>query len=508
MAESSGSRIGKVYLVGAGPGDPGLLTLRGAECLARGEVVFYDYLVNPALLDHAAAGARLVRLGHHSQGRTLEQEEINHLVIAAAREGRTVVRLKGGDPDVFARTAEEVGALAAAGIPYETVPGVTAGLAAGGYAEIPLTHADHSSCVALVTGQERRDKDGPALDYSALAQFPGTLVFYMGIRSAKQWSQALIDAGRSPETPVAIVQRATCPNQDVDRCTLGTVTDTIRSRHIRPPAITVVGHVAHLGPAVSWFAARPLFGQTVLVTRPRHQAAALCNRLTELGAHVLVQPMIEIAPPDDWRSVDEALARLNTYDWLVFSSANGVRYLLDRLMAGGGDMRRLAGVRLAAIGPGTAESLAEWKLHADLVPTEYRAEALAEALATEAPGKRILLARASRGREVLAERLMAAGATVDQVVVYASRDVEQLEENVQAAVDEGTIDWISVTSSAIGRSAVRLLGPALGEAKAASISPITSQVLRGLGCEPVAEAAQYTIEGLVEALLNAENREK
>ncbi|MDD4270755.1 MAG: uroporphyrinogen-III C-methyltransferase [Pirellulales bacterium] len=503
MIEPEPSQTGHVYLVGAGPGDPGLLTLRGMECLARAELVLYDYLVNPAVLAHARESAELVCLGHHRQCRRMDQGEVNRRMIQAAAEGRIVVRLKGGDPGVFGHAGEETAALRAAGISYEIVPGVTAVLAAAGCAEIPITHGEHSSSVALVTGQERRAKASPALDYGALAMFPGTLVFYMGIRSAAPWSEALIRRGKPEQTPVAIVRRCSLPDQLVVRCTLGTVADVIREQKLRPPAVIIVGPVAAIAPDESWFSARPLFGRTVLVTRPRRQAASLCNRFAELGARVLVQPMIEIAPPPDWAAVDDALDRLEDFDWLVFSSANGVRCLLQRVCATR-DLRRLGSIRLAAIGPGTSDELAAWRLRADLVPGQYRAEALAEALADQASGKRFLLARASRGREVLAERLEQAGGRVEQVVVYSSNDVARLDPEVKRAAEEGRIDWITLTSSAIARSAVRWMGRRLGGAKPVTISPITSSALRDMGGEPAAEATEYTIEGVVRAVLLAE----
>lgn len=504
MAQNRNKKLGRVYLVGAGPGDPGLITLRGVACLGRADVVLYDYLVDPRVLCHARDGAEVVCLGHHSRQRTVQQNEIHERMIEAAENGQTVVRLKGGDPDVFGKSAEETEALRSAGIPYEIVPGVTAALAAGGYAEVPLTHGDHSSCLAFVTGQERRHKKGPALDYPALADFPGTLVFYMGIRSAANWSQALMLGGKSPDTPVAIVRRCTHPDQTVVRCTLGTVAEVIRNMRVRPPAITIVGSVAGMGPDLSWFAARPLFGRTVLVTRPRHQAAALCERLNELGARVLIQPTIEIKPCKDWTPVDGALAKLDQFDWLVFSSANGVEHLLGRLFSVGRDLRALGEIKLAAIGPGTADALAAWHLRTDLVPNEFRAEALADSLAPHVAERRVLLARASRGREVLAERLQQAGADVSQVVVYESADVRLADPEVLRSLSDGQVDWVTVTSSAIAQSAARLFGADLGHVKLASISPITSDALRGLGCEPTVEATDYTMDGVVDAILRAE----
>ena len=496
---------GKVYLVGAGPGDPGLITLRGVQCLARADVVLYDYLANPRILQHARSGAELVCLGRHGQGRLWSQAEINARLVQSAREGKTVVRLKGGDPAVFARAAEEVEALTAAGVAFEIVPGITAALAVSSYAGIPLTHRDRASAVALVTGQQKDDGSGEQepLDYPALARFPGTLVFYMGVTTARHWVAELIAAGKPPGTPAAIVRRCSWPDQAEWHCKLSEIPEVLAAHQVRPPVLVVVGDAVSLALVPHWFASRPLFGERILVTRPLEQAGSLRESLEELGAEVLVQPAIEITPPEDWAPVDAALQRLPDYDWLVFSSANGVRYLLDRLESGGGDLRRLGQVRLAAIGPGTAEELARYRLKADLLPDEFRAESLAASLANEAQGKRFLLIRASRGREVLAEDLSRAGGTVEQVVVYQSRDVTSPEASIEQSLREGRIQWITVTSSAIARSLAALFGEHLRKARLASISPITSDVLRQVGFEPAVEARQYTMEGLVEAILQA-----
>jgi len=518
MNQSQGGRPGKVYLVGAGPGDPRLITVRGVECLGRADLVLYDCEVNPAILRHAGPSAEVVCLGQsrsRGDGAETSQEQIIARMVDAARQGKTVVYIKGGDPEVFSHNSGQTEALAAAGIAFETVPGVTAALAAAGYAGIPVTHGRYASAVALVTARQQRDASGPPLDYGALAAFPGTLIFYMGLETAQEWSQALIARGKRPETPVAIVGRCSWPDQQTIRCTLGTLCRVIAEQEVRRPTVIIVGEVVSLAPEVSWFAARELFGQRVLLTRPRDQVGPLCERLEELGAEVLVQPAIRIGDPPDWAPVDAALARLDQYDWLVFSSANGVCYLLERLFHRGGDLRRLGQVRLAAIGPATAEELRRYHLQADVVPGEYRAEALADELvgrcgsvrSTAGPTvgstatPRFLLARASRGREVLAEQLTAAGAAVEQIVVYSSTDVEQAEEEVAAAMSAGRIDWVTVTSSAIARSLVAMFGEQLRGCKLASISPITSETLRQLGHEPAAEATEYTTEGLVEAIL-------
>lgn len=495
---------GRVYLVGAGPGDPGLITLRGVECLRRADLVLYDYLVNPQVLEHAAPQAELVCLGSHAQGRIWPQEEVNLRMVAEAGAGKTVVRLKGGDPAVFARSAEELAALAQARIDFEIVPGITAALASASYAGIPLTHRDAASAVALVTGHEA-DKEAPGLDYTALASFPGTLVFYMGITTARHWTDALLAAGKPPETPAVIVRRCTWPDQQAIHCALAEVADIVAEKKLRPPALVIVGAAAAREASTSWFIARPLNGQKIVVTRPRGQCKPLRSRLAELGAEVLVQPAIEVGPPDIWQAVDAAIARLAEFDWLVFSSANGVEFFLGRLLAAHGDMRKLGGIRLAAIGPGTAEALAAYHLKVDLVPPEYRAESLADVLADETARGRVLLVRASRGRELLAERLAEGGATVEQVVAYTSRDVKQADESVREWLRHGRISWITVTSSAIARSLAAMFGDDLRRTRLASISPVTSATLREVGFEPAVEAEVYTTEGLVEALLRSEN---
>ncbi|MEX0642120.1 MAG: uroporphyrinogen-III C-methyltransferase [Pirellulales bacterium] len=502
-ADIGHSNIGRVYLVGAGPGDPGLITLRGVECLSRADVVLYDYLVNPHILRHAPQ-AECISLGQHGRGRIWSQQEINERMIAEARRGHTVVRLKGGDPAVFARAAEETTALQAAGVPFELVPGITAALAAASYAGIAFTHRDWSSAVALVTAQQQDDAPQSALDYGALAAFPGTLVFYMGVTTAHDWTARLIEGGMPAETPSAIIRRCSFPDQQVIRVPLVQVAQAIDDAHLRPPVIVVVGQAALGDEALDWFSRRPLFGRRILVTRPQQEATSLGTRLAELGAEVLYHEAIVISDPADWSEVDAALARLDEYHWLVFSSATGVRMLLDRLAATGQDVRRLGGVRIAAIGPGTAEELARYRLRADLVPDEYRAEALADALAPQAAGKRFLLARASRGREVLAERLRAAGATVDQVVVYLSTDPPAAEPQIVEKLVAARIDWTTVTSSAIARSLVTLFGDELKKTKLVSISPVTSAALVELGCAPHAEAKAYTMAGVVEAILAAE----
>lgn len=498
---SRDSTRGKVYLVGAGPGDPELITARGLRSLAQADLVLYDYLANPRLLENCPR-AEQICLGRHGQGKLWSQDQINDRILQAARAGQTVVRLKAGDPGIFARFAEETEALDAAGVEYEVVPGITAAMAVASYCGIPLTHRDLSSAVAFVTGQQKEgDEHAAPLDYRALASFPGTLVFYMGVTTARHWTSELMAGGKSPRTPVALVRRCTWPDQETLVCRLEEVADKLGERHLRPPVLAIVGDVAAHAASATWFNKRPLFGTRILVTRPADQARELRSALETLGAEVLLQPAIEIAPPDDWGAVDAALARLDQFDWLVFSSANGVCAVLERILSTGRDIRRLGAIKLAAIGPGTAAELERFYLKADLIPDEFRAENLADVLAGQGRGARFLLVRASRGREVLAERLLAAGAEVQQIVAYQSCDVNRPNSEVAAAMASSRIDWITVTSSAIARSLAAMFGEDLRNARLASISPITSQALRELGFEPAAEAAEYTMAGVVQAVL-------
>jgi uroporphyrinogen III methyltransferase/synthase len=486
--------------------------------LRQADAVLYDYLVNPAILRHARADCRLICLGRHRRHeggaasggeRIWPQAEINEQIVQLARAGQRIVRLKGGDPAIFGRLAEEVAALEATGIEYEIVPGITAAQAAGPYAGVWITQRDVASAVAFITGHEGDSPDPPPLDYAALAAFPGTLVFYMGVTTARMWTAALVAAGKPARTPAVIVRRCSWPDQVTIRCTLGTIADAIEASRIRPPVAIIVGDVAvtAASPEMTWFTRRRLFGKRILLTRPIDRTDALFQPLAQFGADCLVQPAITIGPPPDWQPVDAALTRLSEFDWLVFSSVNGVQFLLDRLLESGRDLRHLAGVKLAAIGPGTAEELAKYHLHVDDQPAEvYRAEALAELLAKDARGKGFLLARASRGREVLAETLRAAGGHVEQVVVYSSTDVEKADPQIAAALKAGHIDWITITSSAIARSLAKMFGQDLHQAKIGSISPVTSATLGELGFKPATEAARYTMEGVVDAILAYEGR--
>ncbi|APW59539.1 uroporphyrinogen-III C-methyltransferase [Paludisphaera borealis] len=497
---------GIVYLIGAGPGDPGLMTLRGADRLGRAEVVVFDHLASARLLDLAPASALRICAGKSVGHCTLDQNEINQTLVEHAQAGKVVVRLKGGDPLVFGRGSEEAAVLRRHGIPFEIVPGVTAGVGATAYAGIPVTCRGAASAVAFVTGHSDPEASAgrSGVDWPALARFPGTLVVYMGVTHLDAICRTLIREGKPSGTPAAIVESGSLPSQRVVAGTLESITSLARERHVRPPALLVVGEVVARRGELEWFESLPLFGQRIVVTRPRDEAARSASALEALGAEVVVAPTVEIRQIADSGPLDAAIDRLGDYDWLVFTSVNGVRSFLERLFERGKDLRALGGVKLAAIGPSTAEALDRFHLRADLIPPSFRSESLAESLAGVAAGSRILLARADRGRTILKDELSRL-ADVDQVAVYQNADADQLPDSLIDRIMDGSIDWITLSSSAItARLHALLPEPArrkIGrEIKLASISPITTQAAANLGWTVAAEASTYTWDGLIEAM--------
>jgi uroporphyrinogen III methyltransferase/synthase len=496
---------GIVSLVGAGPGDPGLLTRRGADVLATAEVVVYDHLVHPRLLDLAPASAQKIFAGKRAGHFVLSQEEINELLVRHGREGRRVVRLKGGDPLVFGRGAEEAEHLHAHGVAFRIVPGVTAGVGVTAYAGLPITHRHAASAVAFVTGHDDPDGAPSRIDWPALARFPGTLVFYMGFRKLDRLCRVLIRDGKPEATPAALVQSGTLAGQAVVVGTLRDLPDRVAAAGLGPPALLIVGEVVAHRPALAWFETLPLFGQRIVLTRPRAEADHSAADLEALGAEVLVAPTVEIRPLDDPAPLDRALGRLAEFDWLVFTSGNGVRHFLDRLLQNGRDLRALGHLKLAAIGPTTAEALAGSFLRADLVPDEFRSEALADALRPCVAGRRVLLARADRGRVVLREELERV-AQVEQVAVYRNADVESLPPGIVERIAGGTVDWITLTSSALAERLHALLPEEARrrvgrDVLLASLSPVTTATAGRLGWPVAVEAAHATWDGLVQALI-------
>lgn len=495
-----------VYLVGAGPGNPGLLTLRAAEVLGRADVVIHDKLVPLRLLDHASASAERICITDLPGCHPERWPHIHEVMIEKARQGKVVVRLKGGDPFIFGRGGEEAEALANAGIPFECVPGVTAALGAASFAGIPLTHRSHASAIALITGHENLAKPGTSLDWAALARFPGTLAIYMGISRLAQITQALLENGKDPATPAAVVHRASTGEQITIDSTLAELPQAVLGSGVSAPAIIVIGTVVGLRSKLTWFEQRPLFGKRIVVTRPERQAGELVRKLEDLGAIPYVLPAVAIREPADWAPVDRALERLGEFHWIVFTSANGVDYFLRRLRHNGKDLRALANVKLAAIGPGTVEALRRHFLEADLVPAVFRSEELASALKPRVTGQRVLLARADRGRDVLRQEL-AEVAQVEQVAVYSQADAVDPESEILDCLRRGEIDFVTFTSSNIAQAFLHALDETCrrrihsGEVRLISISPVTSGKIAELGFPVAAEAKEYTSQGLLEALV-------
>ncbi len=499
---------GIVYLVGAGPGDPGLITVKGLECIGRADVVIYDRLVNPQLLTIAREGAELIYVGKSVHHHALPQEEINALLVRKAQEGKTVTRLKGGDPFLFGRGGEEAEALAQAGIPFEVVPGVTSAIAAPAYAGIPVTHRDYTSTFAVVTGHEDPTKEASNIEWAKLATGVGTLVFLMGVGNLPLIVGELLKHGRPPDTPVAIIRWGTEARQETVTASLRDIVDRAQDAGIKPPGVIVVGDVVNLRERLRWFDTKPLFGKRVLVTRSREQASVLSGRLRELGAEPVEFPTIKIAPPQDFGPLDEAIEGLSSYDWVIFTSANGVKSFMQRLLVRGRDVRALAGVKLAAIGPATAGELERLSLRVGYMPQRYVAEAIAEGIGDVA-GARILLPRADLARPSLVQGLEAKGAVVDEVIAYRTLSREPSEEIKRILLD-GKIDIVTFTSSSTVRNLASALEAEVGKgwqaalerAIIACIGPITAETAAELGIKVDVVAEEHTIKGLVGSIVN------
>jgi uroporphyrinogen III methyltransferase/synthase len=506
------ARAGIVYLVGAGPGDPGLMTARSLELIASADAIFHDRLIPPGALDGAREDAELVYVGKAPGRPSVPQDEIAERLIEAARAGKSVVRLKGGDPFVFGRGGEEGEALRAAGVEFEVVPGVTAGVAAAAYAGIPVTHRDDASAVAFVTGHEDPEKPESAIDWQALARFPGTLVFYMGVKRLAANAAALIEAGRDADEPAAAIERGTMAGQRSVVATLGTLAGAVEREGVSAPALIAVGPVVARRESLAWLERRPLHGRRVVVTRARAQASGLAATVRELGAEVVELPAIRIEPRIGAEEVRRAVEGIGDYSLICVTSPNGAHLLFEALEAAGLDARALGGAKpqqgdedgagavVAAIGPGTALALKEHGVSADVVPERFVAEELVEALAgIDVSGRRVLVARAAEARDVLPEALRERGAEVDVVALYETVRESPGEAAVAAAQ---SADYVTFTSS----STVRNLTEALGErfprgARIVSIGPITSEAARDAGLEVHVEAERHDVDGLLAALL-------
>lgn len=497
----------KVVLVGAGPGDPGLLTIRGREELARADTVVYDALADARLLAYARKDAELIYVGKIAGQHSLPQEEINQLLVSKAQEGKNVVRLKGGDPYIFGRGGEEGEFVAAAGIPFEEVPGISSAIAAPAYAGIPLTHRDFVSSVMLITGHEKPDKKQSAHNWRAFVETGATLVFVMGMRNLASICASLLEAGMNPAMPAAVIYRGATPMQ---RTIVASLQDLPQAAaQLANPAIIVIGRVVNLRESLDWFSQKPLLGRNIVVTRAREQASGLIARLADLGASVLECPAIEIAPLADYSECDAALANLAAYGWLIFTSVNGVKYFWQRLQKAGMDSRSLCNCRVAAIGPATAAALLQVGIRADLEPESYVAEALAaELIAREGDrlnGMRILLPRALKARSVLPDELVRAGAIVDVLPVYQAIPAKGMIAEVKELLDQDKLDCIAFASSSTVENFLDLL-PASELARhsgtiLAAIGPITAATLKKHGLSAQIQPETFTIPALVQAIV-------
>ncbi len=508
-SETTTLRPGKVFLVGAGPGDPGLLTLKAKQCIQEAHVVIYDYLANRTFLQYASENAEIIYVGKKGGDHTMKQEDINALIIEKTANGKTVVRLKGGDPFIFGRGGEEAQELIKAGVPFEVVPGVTSAISVPAYAGIPLTHRDYTATVAFVTGHEDPTKEKSNIRWDKLATAAGTLVFLMGVGNIAKIADRLIACGRSSLTPAAVIRRGTMSDQLTVTGTLENIAERTGNAGIRPPAIIVVGEVVTLREELNWFETKPLFGKRIIVTRAREQASGFLQELASLGAECIEFPTIQVIPPDSWEPLDRAIEHLSDYAWVLFTSPNGVKFFLERLHFHGKDVRELKGIRIGAIGPKTAEKWRRLGIVPDLVPAEYRAEAIVDAFKKmENPPGRILLPRAAKAREVLPEDLKKMGFDVDVVPAYQTVKPDHDTAMVAEMLREGRIHMVTFTSSSTVTNFLsmmdrydRTLRDSLTGVSIACIGPVTAKTAEENGLSVKLTPKEYTIDSLTEAIL-------
>ncbi len=501
------NKKGKVYLVGAGPGDPGLITVKGRECIERADVIVYDYLASPSLLKYAKKESEIIYVGKKGGDHTLSQDGINALITEKAGEGLIVTRLKGGDPFIFGRGAEEAEVLIENGISFEVVPGVTSAIAAPAYAGIPLTHRTFTSTVAFVTGHEDPEKEESGINWEALAKGIGTIVFLMGVKNLPNIVLRLMDHGMPSDTTVALVRWGTTPKQTSVAGTLGNIIECVKAAGLKSPAVIVVGNVVKLKEKMDWFEKRPLFGKRIVVTRAREQASDLVGILSAHGAECLEFPTIKVEPADDCGPLDKAIENLSTYDWLIFTSVNGVSFFFKRFFASGRDMRSFNKIKTAVIGPATSEKLFSYGLKSDIIPESYRAESVVDAFRNvNLKEKRILLPRAEEARVILPEELVKMGASVDEITAYKTTAVTDESANLIKELKNKNIDLITFTSSSTVKNFAALL-PAdivedlMKDVTIAAIGPITADTAKEMGFKVSIISESFTIPGLCDAIL-------
>ena len=496
---------GKVVLVGAGPGDVGLLTLNGKHWLQKADVVLYDHLVNPEMIRFTKKSAEMIYVGKKEGVASIEQEQINQLLISKAREDKIVVRLKGGDPFIFGRGGEEIQAIQTAGIPFIIVPGVTSVTGVAAYAGIPLTHRHLSSTLSIITGSNEKNQGDIHIDWEKIAARSGTLVFLMGARKLPKIVEKLIHFGKNPDTPIAVVQWGTTARQKTWIGTLATIVEISAKDKILPPALTIIGEVVSLKSTIEWYEHLPLFGKTIVVTRKGDQANSMIDRLHELGAEPFFFPVIETIAPDDWAPLDNALKNLSQYDGLIFTSVNGVRFFAERLKAVEQDIRELKGIRIYTIGPKTAEAVRDLGIRVDVVPENFVAESLIDSM-ENIKGQRFLIPRATVAREILPEQLRKMGALVDVAPAYQTVLPTQPVDALEKRLQEGSVDVITFTSSSTVTNFLALIGekllPEIKKVTIACIGPITSKTARDAGLNVEILPEQYTVSSLMDAIEN------
>lgn len=499
------NKPGIVALVGAGPGDEGLMTLRGKEWLERANVVIYDHLANERLLRFTQPGTEFIYAGKKEGKVILSQDQINALLIEKARLGGVVVRLKGGDPFIFGRGGEETRALTEAGIPFVVVPGVTSPIGVAAYAGIPLTHRDFSSTISIITGSNEKGKEDTHIDWEKIASRSGTLIFLMGARKLKRITENLMKYGKDPDTPIAVIQWGTTYRQKTWTGTLNTIVDIAVKENIKPPALTIVGEVVNLKSHTNWYETLPLFGKTLVITRPEEQSEGFMHGLLERGAEPFLFPVIETVPPEDWKPLDQAIQKLDRYDGLIFTSVNGVKFFMRRLKEKGKDVRELKGLRLYAIGPKTERAVNALGINVDVVPENYVAESLIDSLGKEnIKGKKFLLPRAAVARETLPDQLRAQGATLDVAPAYQTVRPKTDTKELIRRIKEGSIHAVTFTSSSTVTHFMELIGatlkPQLANIAVACIGPVTAKTAEKAGLKVDIMAEEYTVDGLIAAL--------
>ena len=499
---------GKVYLIGAGPGDPGLITLKGIECIQKADVVVYDYLASPDLLEYVREDAECIYVGKKGGHHTCPQSQINSMIVQRAKEGMVVARIKGGDPFIFGRGGEEAEELAAYGVHFEIIPGVTSAISVPAYAGIPLTHRDITSTVAFITGHEDPKKGDSSIDWERISTGVGTLVFLMGVKNLPKIVKNLMLHGRGPKTPVALIRWGTLGKQQTLTDTLENVVESVRKNNFSPPAVFVVGEVVHLRERLNWFETKPLFGKKIVVTRARSQASEFCSLLRECGAVPIEFPTIDVRPPDSFDALDNAIDSIQKYDWLIFTSVNGVESFFRRLMEKGNDIRELKGIKICAIGPRTAKEIEIKGIQIDFLPREYIAESIAQGLNERGvSGKKFLLPRAKEAREALPDEIRKSGGHVDVVPAYENVKPAKEKEALERLFLKGQIDVVTFTSSSTVKNFVEVfdkekLSEFVEGLTIASIGPITAKTASQYGIETHIMPEKYTIPDLTEAIVD------